>query len=358
MTRGGSVSQATGNSTIADVARRAGVSLKSVSRVINKEPHVSPKLLAKVSAAISELNYVPDPAARSLAGQRSFTIGLLFDNPSPHYTMKAIIGAYRACVAQGYHMRFDTLNSRSGSALLSSQLDAVVRNGRTDGFVLTPPLTDNREVLDYLERHNIQYVRIAPAIDPGRSAAVSIDDVAAAAQAAQYLCDLGHRIIGLVNGPPDHGAAITRRQGFIERLKSISPDIVLHEAKGDFLFESGISAGEALLSEDPRPTAIFATNDDMAAGLLVACGRCRLVVPDDVSLVGFDDSWIATSVWPYLTTVHQPIEDMAAEAVQLLLAQTKHGQPYEDHMLDYHLVVRESSSPPAEVTSDERTAHR
>ena len=93
--------QATGNPTIADVAKRAGVSLKSVSRVINKEPHVSPKLLAKVSAAIAELKYVPDPAARSLAGVRSFTIGVLFDNPSPNYTMKAITGAYRACVARG-----------------------------------------------------------------------------------------------------------------------------------------------------------------------------------------------------------------------------------------------------------------
>lgn len=344
MTRVGRVSQATGNSTIADVARRAGVSLKSVSRVINKEPHVSPKLLAKVAAAISELNYVPDPAARSLAGLRSFTIGLLFDNPSPNYTMKAIMGAYRACVAQGYHMRFDTLNSPGGSALLSSQLDAVVRNGRTDGFVLTPPLTDNREVLDYLERQNIRYVRIAPAIDPGRSPSVSIDDAAAAAQAAQYLSDLGHKTIGLVNGPPQHGAAIARRDGFIGKLKSISPDIVIHETKGDFLFESGIAAGEALLSRDPRPTAIFATNDDMAAGLLVACGRCHFTVPGDVSIVGFDDSWIATSVWPYLTTVHQPIEEMAAEAVQLLLTQTQREQPYDDLLLEHHFVRRESSA--------------
>lgn len=339
--------QATGNPTIADVARRAGVSLKSVSRVINKEPHVSPKLLAKVAAAIAELNYVPDPAARSLAGVRSFTIGVLFDNPSPNYTMKAIMGAYRACVARGYHMRFDTLDSVGGSALLSTQLDAVVRNGRTDGFVLTPPLTDNREVLDYLERQNIRYVRIAPVIDPGRSPSISIDDAAAAAEAAQYLSDLGHKVIGLVNGPPQHGAATTRRTGFVEKLKSISADIVIHETKGDFLFESGISAGEVLLSCDPRPTAIFATNDDMAAGLLVACGRAGLTVPDDVSIVGFDDSWIATSVWPYLTTVHQPIENMAAEAVELLLKQSENGVPTEERFLDYHFVRRDSSSAPA-----------
>ena len=320
--------QATGNPTIADVAKRAGVSLKSVSRVINKEPHVSPKLLAKVSAAIAELKYVPDPAARSLAGVRSFTIGVLFDNPSPNYTMKAITGAYRACVARGYHMRFDTLDSVGGSALLSSQLDAVVRNGRTDGFVLTPPLTDNREVLDYLERQNIRYVRIAPVIDPGRSPAISIDDAAAAA--------------------PQHGAATPRRNGFVEKLKSISADIVIHEAKGDFLFESGIAAGEALLSCDPRPTAIFATNDVMAAGLLVACGRAGLTVPDAVSIVGFDDSWIATSVWPYLTTVHQPIEDMAAEAVELLLKPSEPGAPCEERLLDYDFVRRDSTSAPAD----------
>ena len=331
-----------GNATIADVASRAGVSLKSVSRVINKEPHVSPKLLAKVTAAISELRYVPDPAARSLAGLRSFTVGVLFDNPSPNYIMKAIAGAYRGCIAHGYHMRFDTLDLALGSDSLSDQLDAVVRNGRTDGFILTPPLTDNPRILDYLEAQKIRYVRIAPVTDPGRSPAVLIDDRAAAVEVADFLWGLGHRRIGLINGPADHGAAGTRRTGFLERIRSLDPQIQVQEVVGDFLFEGGMKAGEELLAMDERPTAIFATNDDMAAGVLAASAQRGIAVPGDVSVIGYDDSWIATSTWPYLTTVHQPIEDMAAAAVDMLLKQKDDG--FEERLLDYHLVKRASSA--------------
>ena len=334
--------QASGNATIADVAHRAGVSLKSVSRVINKEPHVSPKLLAKVTAAIAELKYVPDPAARSLAGLRSFTVGVLFDNPSPNYIMKAIAGAYRGCIAHGYHMRFDTLDLAHGSDHVSDQLDAVVRNGRTDGFILTPPLTDNPMILDYLEAQQMRYVRIAPVTDPGRSPAVLIDDGAAAADVADFLWNLGHRRIGLINGPADHGAAGTRRRGFLERLKSLDPAIEVQEVVGDFLFEGGMKAGDELLSSQNRPTAIFATNDDMAAGVLAASAQRGIAVPGDISVVGYDDSWIATSTWPYLTTVHQPIEDMAAAAVDMLLKQN--GGDFEERMLDYHLVKRASSA--------------
>ncbi len=334
--------QAIGNATIADVARRAGVSLKSVSRVINKEPHVSPKLLAKVTAAISELAYVPDPAARSLAGLRSFTVGVLFDNPSPNYIMKAIAGAYRGCIAHGYHMRFDTLDSAPGAAHLSDQLDAVMRNGRTDGFILTPPLTDNPVILDYLEAQRIRYVRIAPVTDPGRSPAVLIDDGAAAADVADFLWNLGHRRIGLINGPADHGAAGTRRRGFLERLMALDPTIEVLEVVGDFLFEGGMKAGDELLALNDRPTALFATNDDMAAGVLAASAQRGIAVPGDVSVIGYDDSWIATSTWPYLTTVHQPIEDMAAAAVDMLLNQN--GDGFEERMLDYHLIERASAA--------------
>lgn len=332
--------------TIIDVARRAGVSLKSVSRVINNEAHVSPRLRSKVEAAIFELSYVPDPAARALAGTRSFTIGVLFDNPSPNYTMKALLGAHRSCQTHGYHLRFDTLDSAGDSASLMSQLEAVVRNGRTDGFVLTPPLTDNREVLDFFEQRNIKYVRIAPIADLGRSSSVYIDDAAAAAQVAEYFSKLGHQTFGLINGPAEHGAATTRRLGFIEKLRSLCTNVVIHEESGDFLFESGITAGEALMSYDPRPTAIFATNDDMAAGLLVACVRAGLRVPDDVSIVGFDDSWIANSVLPSLTTVHQPIAEMAAEAVNLLLEIGLQGAPVEERLLNFRFVMRESCGAP------------
>jgi LacI family transcriptional regulator len=335
-----------GNPTMVDVARHAGVSLKSVSRVVNKEPYVSERLHAKVTAAIAALNFVPDQAARSLAGHRSFTIVVVFDNPSPNYIMKVINGAYRACTENGYHMRIDTIDSQEGTARCIAQLDAIIKNSRSDGFIITPPLTDNRLVLDHLEKHGIRYVRIAAVIDPGRSPCVSIDDAAAAADVAQYLWDMGHRRIALVNGPDMHGAARMRREGFLKRLRALDPMIEIPETNGAFLFEGGVQAGRALLASNTHPTAIFAANDDMASGIMAACAERGLSVPDNVSVIGFDDSWIATSTWPYLTTIYQPIEKMAATAVEMLVDRASHKASPKERLLDYHLVERASAKPP------------
>ncbi|MEO6387068.1 MAG: LacI family DNA-binding transcriptional regulator [Croceibacterium sp.] len=334
-----------GKTTMAEVARRAGVSSKSVSRVINKEPHISPSLVAMVEAAIAELNYVPDSAARSLAGSRSFTVVVAFDNPSPNYIMKVVNGAYRACVAHGYHMRFDTIDSQRGHSSCLDQLDAIIKNSRIDGIVLTPPLVDNPLVLDHLELHGIRFVRIAPVAGKGRSPSISIDDAAAAADIAQYLWDLGHRNIGFVNGPRTHGAAGKRRDGFLKRLCALDPHIEVQQADGAFLFDGGMEAGGKLLSSKRPPTAIFAANDDMAAGVIAACAQRQLAVPDDVSVVGFDDSWIATSVWPHLTTIYQPIEEMAAAAIEILLHRGAAGRPPEELVLNYRFVERASAAP-------------
>jgi LacI family transcriptional regulator len=288
---------------ITDVAELAGVSPKSVSRVINNELHVSRKLRIKVEAAIRELNYVPDTAARSLAGSRSFTVGVLFDNPSPNYTIGIMEGAYRACVAQGYHLRIDHLTSDGSRHDLIAQMDAILRNSRTDGFLLTPPLADDPQVLEYLDAHDARFVRIAPAIRDERSPFVFIDDAAAAAEVAQCLWDAGHRSFGFVGGPARHSASTARRSGFLNQLQILDPALKVVETAGDFSFASGIQGGSTLLASARRPTAIFAANDDMAAGVMVACGQAGLKLPDDVSLVGFDDSWIASSVWPYLTSL-------------------------------------------------------
>jgi LacI family transcriptional regulator len=333
-----------GHATMTDVATRAGVSMKSVSRVINAEPHVSAKLRAKVEAAIAALDYVPDTAARSLAGARSFSIGVMFDNPSPNYTMKVMTGAYRACVQQSYHLRVVNLDTRAAHDQLVAQVEAVLRHSRADGFILTPPICDNPAILDLLEQRGVRYTRIAPVLDPGRSGEVRIDDAAAAAQVAEMLWQLGHRRFGIVNGPPEHGAAATRRGGFVERLRQLSPDAIVSEAYGGFLFDGGIAAGSDLLSARKHPTAIFAANDDMAAGVMVACAEQGLRVPDDVSVCGFDDSWVAMSVWPYLTTVYQPIEEMAHAAALMLLERDSQAEPHQRE-LDFRLIERGSVGP-------------
>jgi LacI family transcriptional regulator len=328
------------HATMEDVARLAGVSLKSVSRVVNREPHVSQKLRAKVDAAIAALDYVPDMAARSLAGSRTFIIGLLIDNPSPNYTMKVQTGVYRACSESQYHLRIDQIDSTQPKESLDASLAAVLRNSRCDGFVLTPPLTDNSVVLDFFDREGVAYARIAPDIDPARAPGVVMDDFAAAGVVARHLWSLGHRNFGLITGPVSHGASHFRRQGFLQALEELGATQTVVEANGRFEFEGGIKAGLELLEANPRPTAIFATNDDSAAGVMVACSRNGLVVPRDISVCGFDDSWVARSVWPYLTTIYQPIEEMGYAAAQLILDRDRDRQRLVT--LPFRLVERDS----------------
>lgn len=333
------------HATMADVAKAAGVALKSVSRVINNEPHVSAQLREKVEAAIAALDYVPDTAARSLAGARSFTISVMFDNPSPNYTMKMLAGAYKACLQRQYHLRIDSVDTNADTPMLRAALEGIFRNARCDGFVLTPPISDDPRVLEELERHGARYARLAPLLDPARSLSVTIDDVGAAARVAELFHQYGHRRFGLVNGPSQHGAAHGRRRGFIERLQALDPGLTIAEANGGFTFEMGIHAGQALLSAPERPTAIFATNDDSAAGVMVACRQLGLSVPHDVSICGFDDSWVARTTWPYLTTVFQPIEAMAQEAA-LMLIDRRDGEQAKRHIqLSFELILRDSVGP-------------
>jgi LacI family transcriptional regulator len=324
--------------TMSDVAKAAGVSMKSVSRVINREPNVTNKLRVKVQGAIDRLGYVPDMAARSLAGARAFTIGILFDNPSPNYTMKVQSGAYQACREHNFHLLIENLNSAADD--VAAQMRTILLNTQVDGFVLTPPVTDCAAVMDMLEDRGIPYVRIAPVSFPGRCPSFSIDDAAAAEEIARHFWDMGHRRFGLVTGPKDHGAAGTRRDGFLASLKALGATNTVTEAYGGFAFDVGIMAGRALLDRAEPPTAIFAMNDDSAAGVMSAAAQLGLRVPDDVAVAGFDDSWVAKSVWPYLTTIYQPIAEMAHQATTLLIERSgENGQ----NLLDYKLIIREST---------------
>jgi LacI family transcriptional regulator len=341
--RGGrnAVGMSVKRATIIDVAKVAKVSWKTVSRVINGEPNVRAATEERVRAAIDQIGYVPDTAARSLAGSRAFTIGILFDNPSPNYTMKVQTGAYEACRAHGYHLLIENLDSAADD--VADQMRAMLLNTRVDGFVLTPPITECAPVMDVLEERGIPFARIAPVSFPDRSPSYSIDDGAAAAEIARHLWAIGHRRFGLVTGPAKHGAAGTRRDGFLSALAELGCTETVLESYGGFAFEFGIAAGLELLSRSDRPTAIFAMNDDSAAGVMSAAAQLGLHVPGDVAVAGFDDSWVAKSVWPYLTTIYQPITEMAQQATKLLIERAPPGEANGNHRLDYALKARGST---------------
>jgi LacI family transcriptional regulator len=333
--------------TISNVAKAAGVSMKSVSRVVNREPNVSEKLRLRVQSAINALCYVPDFAARSLAGGRAFTIGLLFhdygDAFMPSYYPKLQSGAYRACRQHGYHLLVEHVQTENRD--FPEQFERALSTMRVDGFILPPPLADDERIMDMLEKQQIPFARIAPSTELHRAPYVAIDDEAAAREMAGHLWAIGHRDIAFVMGMEDHPSAHARRSGFTDALLSLGcSDLV--EVSGQFRFENGIGAAKTLMQSPNPPTAIFAANDDSAAGVMAGLAQMGLKVPDDVSVAGFDDSWIAMSVWPYLTTIHQPIAEMAAEVAAMLIDRNGAMAENQSKLLDFHLIVRGSTAPP------------
>jgi LacI family transcriptional regulator len=333
--------------TISNVAKAAGVSMKSVSRVINREPNVSEALRTRVAKAIDALGYVPDFAARSLAGGRTFTIGLLFNDYGnafmPSYFPKLQSGAYQACRQYGYHLLVETLQASVPE--FPEEFERVLSTMRVDGFILPPPLTDDDRAMDVLEKLGIPFARIAPSTDLDRAPYVAIDDEAAAREMARHLWNIGHRNIGFVMGRDDHSAAHARRKGFADALAELGCSD-FSETSAMFQFEFGIEAAKRLMQSAAPPTAIFAANDDSAAGVMAGLAQLGLKVPDDVSVAGFDDSWIAMSVWPFLTTVHQPIAEMAEEAAKMLIDRNGAMATKQAKLLDYYLVIRGSTAPP------------
>jgi len=340
-----------GHVTISHVASQAGVSIKTVSRVINNEPNVRPATAERVHEAIRALNYLPDPSARGLAGQLSWMLGFIYANPSPNYLFRAITGALQACSGAGYALSLQAPDEHETD--LVAMVEHFVAQSRVDGLLLIPPVGDVPAVLDALEHIQLPYVRVAPLDErPGRG--VAIDDRAAASRVTEHLIELGHQRIGFVCGHPDHGASNARQDGY--RLALMRHHIPVEEqleVQGRFDFESGVVAGRRLLELDSPPTAIFAANDEMAAGVMQAARQLRWQIPAQLSVAGFDDTPVSRSLWPPLTTVHQPIRHMALRATELLIEEIGLNQRGESNsqgpriqLFDAPLVVRETTAPP------------
>ena len=261
--------------TIHDVSKAAGVSIKTVSRVLNSEPNVRSETRARVLKLVEELNYHPSLSARSLAGRSSNLIGLIYQNPSANYVVDLQKGALERCHTRGYRL---LVHPCEGTDLSSVRdLAGLVLESHLDGVVLAPPLSDSTEVLAELQKHRIRFVRIAPTVDLDAYSCVFMNDVAAAREMTEYLIALGHERIGFINGPPGHPVTEQRYLGYTLALRShgldVDPQLV---DRGEFTFDSGLAAARRLLSRATRPTAVFASNDDMAAGTIMAAHEMGL----------------------------------------------------------------------------------
>lgn len=339
-----------GTVTVQDVARVAGVSAMTVSRVVNGGTNVRETTRTAVLAAIAQLNYSPNSAARSLAAGDATQIGLLYSNPSAAYLSQFLIGALAAARRAGCHLVLEACESERPDE--QAEATRSFASTSVEGVILPPPLSEAAPVRAELEAAGIPWVSVAMGLPPARSLNVRIDDFEGAAAMTRHLLDLGHRKIGFIRGNPNQTSSAERYRGFAAALEEAGIDIKsMPVEQGYFTFRSGIVAAERLLDRPEPPTAIFASNDDMAAAAVGVAHRRGLHVPQDLSVVGFDDTSLATTVWPELTTVRQPISTMAEEALTLLLARIRahrsaETDKLEEQVLDHELIVRESSAPP------------
>ena len=341
-----------GTITIEDVARAAGVSAMTVSRVINGGKNVRESTRQAVLEAVAKLNYSPNTAARSLAAGEATHIGLLYANPSAAYLSQFLIGALEAARRAGCHLVIESCESDDAG----EQAEVTRRFATSDveGVILPPPLSESVPIMAELNAVGIPFVTVAMGLPQEESLNVRIDDYAAAREMTRHLLDLGHRHIALIKGHPNHIASHDRARGFADALEEagLDPDAAPVE-QGYFTYRSGLAATETLLARKDPPSAIFASNDDMAAAAISVAHRRGLLVPGDLSIAGFDDTSLATTVWPELTTVKQPISAMAEAALELLLADLRNRRAGAERrgaerVLDHRLIIRESTGAPGE----------
>jgi LacI family transcriptional regulator len=339
-----------GTATIADVARVAGVSAMTVSRVINGKRNVRQSTRDAVLKTIGELNYSPNTAARTLAAGEATHIGLLYANPSAAYLSQFLVGALEGARKTGAHLVLEACESESASEQAETARQ-FLQSG-LDGVILPPPLSDSVAVHAEVAASGIPMVTVAMGLSQEAKLNVRIDDFAAAKEITKFLLEQGHRQIGFIRGHPNMSASSERYRGFVAALEEfgLDPESGIIE-QGYFTYRSGLVAAERLISRDPRPTAIFASNDDMAAATVNVAHRAGLDVPGDVSVVGFDDTAPATTVWPELTTIRQPIAEMAEAAIELLVEDLRNGHDGEgretERILRHKLVLRDSAAAPA-----------
>lgn len=326
--------------TIIDVARKAGVSFKTVSRVLNGEDNVRKETRKVVLDAAKSLNYSINMAARSLRTGGPQIIALLIQNPSRSYIESAYLGAMQRCYKTGAHLIMEECSAGL------EPVAKMIADTSPMGIIVTPPLSDDKELIALIEESDIPYVLIAPEDPKATRASINMNNQAAARDMTRHLIALGHKRIGFIKGHSEHSVTDTRYQGYRQAMEEeglpIEDELV---EQGSFDWASGLECAERLLDLPNRPSAVFASNDDMAAAVIAAAYRRNIHVPDDLSVAGFDNTQVAAVISPQLTTVNQPIADIAAAAVGLFVEHNYRGKERLDPIfLDYEIVERESAS--------------
>lgn len=340
--------------TIDHVAKAAGVSRQTVSRVINDGPNVKAEVRERIRTAINDLGYVPNLAARRMGGAKSYLILAINDRQRTLHNWQSglgndwvdqmLYGGMLTCEMRGYHLLFELVDT--DPVLACKQLDRALSSLRPDGVILTAPHSENADLSALLQRRRTPFGRMG---STGKADGINVfmDDHAAAAAATRHLIDLGHRRIAFISGSADYAASDQRLDGYRDAIRDAgldaSDDYVRH---GDFSFESGVAATEALLSLRQAPTAIIAGNDEMAFAVLHVANRHSVDVPGELSVISFDDTPGVRFSVPPLTAIRQPIADMAAKAAELLISATRGEAVSGDYALPFDLIQRSTTAAP------------
>lgn len=341
--------KATSKTTIDDVAALAGVSIKTVSRVVNGEPNVRQATRQKVDEAIRSLKYVPNQSARNLASHRSRFIGLIYDDPSSFelpssgYITRLQQGSLRACRAAQHEVLIHPCNYRSRS--VAAELSQLIEQVRPSGMIIAAPLSNMPRIVRAIEQTGTPYVRLSPGKASSYEFSVGTNDREISAEMTRYLAELGHRRIAFIRGHRKHKAVAKRLKGYEDGLKQsgIALDKDLIET-GDNSIGSGEECAERLLRLRSRPTAVFAANDDMAAGVLRVALKQGLRVPEDLSIAGCDDIALCQQLYPTLTTIRQPLAAMAERAASLLIHSRRSQEiEHQPEVIPAQLKIREST---------------
>ena len=331
--------------TIQDVAERAGVSKKTVSRVINGEEYVAESTARKVHEAVAAMGYVPNVSARRLASKRSHVLTLVYQAEEPPGWLTHVIqGIVQAASARGFEVVIHPCEA--GEEASQRSLQALVLRGGTDGLILLPPFGSLSDFNVALHESGLPMASIEPSDPDLPWPAATITNHEGAREMTAYLLGLGHARIGFILGAADYRGSWERLEGYKAALAATGvtevPELI---AQGNYKFESGLEQGRVLLRMDDRPTAIFASNDEMAAGVIQAAYEAGIRVPNELSVAGFDDSTLACRLSPPLTTIRQPTVELAARVTEALIRRINgDGEEEERIEMATSLVARGSAA--------------